>query len=75
MNWTDLNEIHRRVLSKEMSVKEASDFTIMPYLIRFHEHNRFLWAEESDEVFATNHQKLKDIALAIWLRAHDINSD
>ncbi len=72
MNWSDLNEIHRRAVSKEMTTKEASDFVAMPgFLIRFHANNRQLWPEESDEVFAANHQKLKDLALVVWLRAHD----
>lgn len=72
MNWTDIDEIHRRAVSKEMTIKEASDFVAMPgFLIRFHRNNRFLWAEESDEVFESNHKRLQDLALAIWLRAHD----
>lgn len=72
MNWSDLNEILRRAKSKEMTVKEASDFVAMPgYLIRFHRNNRDLWAEESYEVFEANHHKLLEVALAVWLRAHD----
>jgi hypothetical protein len=72
MNWIELDECYRRAITKEMSIKEASDFISMTWhLVKFHTNNRNLWSEESNEIFNINQKKLLDLSIAVWRRMHD----
>lgn len=74
MNWPDLNEIHKRALSGEMTVKEASDLiSQIWWLIRSHSDWKDVYiSNPSPEYpdFREEHRALLDLCTDVYKVMH-----
>ncbi len=72
MNWVDLSEYYRRAISKEMSIKEASDFISMTWsLLSSMNLWKHMWKNDPEGMWDSEFRHLSALSVTVWLRAQD----